>query len=261
MQLIKLTDGPRAMMSRRSVLTQVTPIPSYIPRQFVLDMLHDHDLMITLNPLVTRYVPCAPPAHALPDEYDSAWYEITDRIEYIPGTPLVSNVTYTACLHDIPTGVQSHVHAPAGLEIRGKWQVLGSEPGEKRHRELGEDQYGIPKEGLYLREDCEVRCNFLLMPTVRRNLKKSHATLVDRLLERAKRLVQDTNNSNNTITRTGESSGSLSVGGSGFPAYSSGKLPDEFTLSLRPLTTVIENPFDLVFEFQQGSQQNSANVR
>lgn len=244
-------------MSRRSVLTHVTPIPSHISRQFVLDILHDHDLMITLNPLITRYVRCDPPAHALPDEYDSAWYEVTDRIEYLPGTSLVGNVTYTACLHDIPTGVQSHIHAPAGLEIRGKWQVLGNEPGEKRYAELGEQEYGIPKEGLYLREDCEVRCNFMLMPTVRKNLKRSHTTLLDRILQRANRLMQGANNPAPRSGESGESSSLPGTGISGTPACSSGKLPEELALSLRPFTTEIEHPLNSVSGNQQGNQHFS----
>lgn len=173
-------------MNRRSTITHITPLPSHVSRDAVLALLHDHSTIITLNPLVTHHGRCTPPAHALPDEQASAWYEITDKIEYIPGTGLTGSVTYTACLHDTPNGLQTHIHAPAGLEIRGKWQLLGWLPGEKREViEISAEQNAIPKEGLYLREDSELKCNFFLAPFVKRNLHKSHKTLVKRLLETA----------------------------------------------------------------------------
>lgn len=174
-------------MNKRSQITHITPLPSYVSRDAVLELLHDHSTIITLNPLVTHHGRTPPPEHALPDEHSSAWYEITDKIEYIPGTSLTGSVTYTACMHDLPNGLQTHVHAPAGLEIRGKWQLLGWLPGEEReHPEIGTEQYGIPKEGLYLREDCDMKCNFFLTPFVKKNMHKSHKVLVDRLLKMAR---------------------------------------------------------------------------
>ncbi|EED13662.1 hypothetical protein TSTA_099150 [Talaromyces stipitatus ATCC 10500] len=178
-------------MNRRSQITHITPLPSYVSRDAVLELLHDHSVMITLNPLVTHHGRTTPPPHALPDEHFSAWYEITDKIEYIPGTGFTGSVTYTACMHDLPTGLQTHIHAPAGLEIRGKWQLLGWLPGEQRLApEIGIEQYDIPKEGLYLREDCDLRCNFFLTHFVKKNLYKSHELFVKRLLEMARERTQ-----------------------------------------------------------------------
>jgi hypothetical protein len=180
-------------MNRQSTVTHITPLPSpLVSRESVLALLHDHSTIITLNPLVTHHGRCPPPEHALADELDSAWYEITDRIEYVPGTGLAVDVTYTACMHDIPTGLQTHIHAPAGLEMRGKWQVLGWLPGENERRtafEIGADQHGVPKEGLYLREDCEMKCNILLVPFVKRSIHKAHKLLVERLVAMAGRMM------------------------------------------------------------------------
>jgi hypothetical protein len=171
-------------------LTHITPLPEYVTRDAVVTLLHDHSTMITANPLVTHHGRCTPPPNALPDEQDSAWYEITDKVEYIPGTSFTGSVTYTACMHDIPLGLQTHVHAPFGMDIRNKWQVLGWVPGEKREpAEIGAEQHGVPKEGLYLREDCELKCIFMLLPIVKRNIKKSHSVLVERLVERTSNLM------------------------------------------------------------------------
>lgn len=43
----------------------------------------------------------------------------------------------------------------------------------------------IPKEGLYLREDVDLSCNMLMMAFVKKDLKKSHKELVQRLIEKA----------------------------------------------------------------------------
>ncbi|CRG82746.1 hypothetical protein PISL3812_00091 [Talaromyces islandicus] len=177
-------------MSKHITLTHITPLPQYVTRDAVVTLLHDHSTMITANPLVTHHGRCTPPPNALPDEQDSAWYEITDKVEYIPGTSFTGSVTYTACMHDIPLGLQTHVHAPFGMDIRNKWQVLGWMPGEERTpAEIGADQHGVPKEGLYLREDCDLKCNFMLLPIVKRNIKKSHSVLVERLVEKTSHLM------------------------------------------------------------------------
>jgi len=56
-------------------------------------------------------------------------------------------------------------------------------PGEpKPAQELG---LGIPKEGLYLREDVDMKCNILLTKFVKGNLKKTHVVMVERLVEMA----------------------------------------------------------------------------
>lgn len=186
-------------MNKRSQITHITPLPSYVSRDAAIELLHDHSTIISLNPLVTHQGRTTTPEHALPDELSSAWYEITDRIEYIPGTSLSGSVTYTACMHDLPNGLQTHVHAPAGLEIRGKWQVLGWLPGEERDApEIGIEQHGIPKEGLYLREDCDMKCNFFLTPFVKKNLHKSHQILVKRLLKIARERTASNAGANGT---------------------------------------------------------------
>jgi hypothetical protein len=135
--------------------------------------------MIRLNPLVIRLQQTTPPPDASADEYDCAWYEITDEISYLPGGLYKGEVTYKACFNDLPNGIQTHTFAPAGLDLRGKWIVGGNEPGEPREKlELGTD---APREGLYVREDVDMRCNFLLTGFVKKNLTKSHKVVMDKL--------------------------------------------------------------------------------
>ena len=64
---------------------------------------------------------------------------------------------------------------------QGKWSVGGNEPGEEREpAEIGVQK---PRDGLYIREDVSLKCNVLLTSFVKKNLKKSHGVLVQRLVQ------------------------------------------------------------------------------
>lgn len=87
-------------------------------------MLHDHSAMIELNPLVLRHDTCDPPPNATPDEAEHAtWYSITDKINYLPGGLFSSEISYKASFYDLPMGLQTHVLAPAGVDIKSKWSM------------------------------------------------------------------------------------------------------------------------------------------
>lgn len=173
-------------MSKRTVYTNITPLPSQVTRQIALDELHDHAVMIKLNPLVIGFERTTPHKEAPADEYHCIWYEITDRVSYLPG--IKGQVKYKACFFDRPIGLQTHCYAPTGLDIKAKWSVGGNMPGEPREpRELGVD---TPRDGLYLREEVDMRCNIMMTGFVKKNLKNAHKVLVDRLLKKVE-IVED----------------------------------------------------------------------
>ena len=174
-------------MSKRSIFTVITPLPPTVTRQIAVDMLHDHTEMIELNPLVIEHHKCKPPKNASADEYNCTWYSLTDKISYLPGGMAKGKVTYNCCFHDLPTGIQTHCYAPMGLEIKEKWSVGGNMPGEPREvHELG--LKGVPKEGLYLREDCDMICSVFMIGYVKKTLKKAHSVLVERLLSKGEHI-------------------------------------------------------------------------
>ncbi|KAI1934003.1 hypothetical protein LOZ66_006096 [Ophidiomyces ophidiicola] len=178
-----------SLMSKRSVFTTVTPLPPYISRETVIETLHQHAEMIELNPLVIKHERCKPMATAPADEFHCIWYELTDKIHYLPGGIICGNISYKACFHDLPRGLQTHVYAPTGLDIKEKWTVGGNMPGEPREPvELGLTD--APREGLYLREDVDMRCNILSTNFVKKTLKKAHSVLIDRLILKADILRQ-----------------------------------------------------------------------
>jgi hypothetical protein len=176
-------------MPKRTLFTNITPLPRQVSREVAVAMVHNHDEMIELNPMVIEHHPIKTPRDAPADEFlDCVWQELTDKIHYLPGGLAKGKVSYKACFHDTPMGLQTHIYAPTGLDIREKWSIGGSLPGEPPEpRELGVD---VPRQGLYLREDCDMRCNILLSSFVRKNLDNAHKVLVERILKKAERLEE-----------------------------------------------------------------------
>ncbi|KAI0889102.1 uncharacterized protein GGS22DRAFT_67345 [Annulohypoxylon maeteangense] len=170
-------------MSKRTTFTTISTLPPGITREVVLNFLHSHVEMIDLNPLVIERHPISPPSHATPEERRCVWWSLTDKISYLPGGVVSGDITYTAAFNDLANGVQTHIYAPMGTDIRERWSLNGTLPGEPVEPvELG---IGAPRQGLYLREDVDLRCNFVMSSFVKKTLKKAHGTLVEKLLEKA----------------------------------------------------------------------------
>lgn len=176
-------------MGKRTLFTNITPLPSSVTREVAIAMLHDHNEMIELNPMVIEHHPIKAPRDASADEFlDCAWQELTDKVHYLPGGLVKGKVSYKACFHDLPSGLQTHIYAPTGLDIREKWSICGTLPGEPPvPRELGST---APAVGLYLKEEGEMRCNRFLSSFVRKNLDEAHRVLVERILRKAQLIEQ-----------------------------------------------------------------------
>lgn len=201
-------------MSKRTVFTTLTSLPTGITREIVLESLHDHVAMIDLNPLVEERHAIKAPAKATPEEFHCIWYSMTDKIQYLPGGMYSGKVTYSACFHDLSNGLQTHCYAPMGLDIKGKWTVGGTLPHEPVEPvEMG---LGAPKHGLWLREDVDMKCNVLMTSFVKKTLKKAHATLVERLVEKSHLLEAEAHNSRIWETKSNYSYHSSRTNGSRF---------------------------------------------
>ncbi|PSK56796.1 hypothetical protein B9Z65_6420 [Elsinoe australis] len=168
-------------LSSRDQFTKETPLPSSISRKQAVGLLHNHAEIIRLNPLVVDFHPTSKPAEAPEDESHWTWYEITDKITYLPG--VAQNVTYRGAFLDTPDGLHTHVYAPAGLEIRERWSVRdGSEASTSAGCGAADNPFQ-DNTGLVLCEDIDMTCNILLMAFVKKQLEGSHGVLTKRLLE------------------------------------------------------------------------------
>ncbi|KAI1753968.1 hypothetical protein F4782DRAFT_58487 [Xylaria castorea] len=180
------------VLRKKEMYTIVTPIPSFIPRQLAIDILHSHGEVITLNPLVLNHKQIKAPRDAASDEYFSTWYEITERVQFVPGMGRFGSgkISFNACFHDLPWGLQTHVYAPLNIDMRNKYRIGGNQPGVEapEQPEIGLAELGIPKDGLYLREDIEIRCNIAMVATVKAQMKAASKEMVQRIIKKAELL-------------------------------------------------------------------------
>ncbi|KAK4244494.1 hypothetical protein C7999DRAFT_35146 [Corynascus novoguineensis] len=180
------------MLRKKDVFTVITPIPGFIPRQLAIDILHSHSEVITLNPLVLGHKPIPAPQNAETDEYYSTWYEITERIQFVPGIGKIGSsvIKFNGCFHDMPWGLQTHIYAPMQVDLRNKYRIAGNQPGVEPPEipEIGLKALGVPSDGLYLREDIEIRCNVTVMSFVKSQQKKAGGEMVRRMIKKAELL-------------------------------------------------------------------------
>ncbi|UNI24957.1 hypothetical protein JDV02_010671 [Purpureocillium takamizusanense] len=181
------------MLRKKEAFTVVTPIPGFIPRQLAMDILHSHSEVITLNPLVLEHRPIAAPRNAAADEYYSTWYEIVERIQYVPGVGRAGSgkISFNGCFHDMPWGLQTHIYAPMNIDLRHKYRIGGNQPGvepPETRREIGLEALGAPADGLYLREDIELKCNIAMVGFVKSQLKSASKDMVQRIIKKAELL-------------------------------------------------------------------------
>lgn len=180
------------MLRKKETMTIITPIPGFIPRQLAIDILHSHGEVITLNPLVLEYKPITAPRDALADEFFSSWYSITERIQYIPGMGKAGSgkISFNGCFHDMPWGLQTHIYAPMSIDMRNRYRVQGNQPGIEPPEapEIGLEELGAPKDGLYLREDIDIKCNITMMSFVKSEMRKASKEMVGRMIKKAELL-------------------------------------------------------------------------
>lgn len=181
-----------SMLRKKEVFTVITPIPGFIPRQLAIDILHSHSEVITLNPLVLHHKPIKAPRTAASDEYYSTWYEITQQIQYIPGLGRLGSgkISFNGCFHDMPWGLQTHIYAPMSVDLRNRYRIAGNQPGVEppEQSEIGLSALGAPSDGLYLRDDVEIKCNVAVMSFVKSQLRAASKEMVGRIIKKAELL-------------------------------------------------------------------------
>lgn len=251
------------MMRKKTSYTNITPIPAHIPRQLAIDILQAHGEVIELNPLVTGFEGIKAPRDAPADEYYATWYEISQRIQYIPGIGKLGSgsIKFKGCFHDMPWGLQTHIYAPAGVDLRNKWQICGNQPGEPvEPRELGID---APPDGLYLREDIEIKCNMTMVGFVKKETKVASKTLVERLIKKAELLdagvLQGMMNKGKLVTRNPADRSSLNASSPHTSPYQQPPLPAQMTHYNIPASPHTSPKQPAQFHHQHQRQQSNSH--
>ncbi|MCJ1303290.1 hypothetical protein MMC08_006098 [Hypocenomyce scalaris] len=166
-------------------VTTTTNLLHTLSRTRILSALHNHPLMIELNPLVISHhcvdSSSSPGVYELPNS--TSTHRITDRVSYMPYHLWDSQITYMATFQNNETGLVTQVSAPLGVEIIGEWKLLSTS--ELSSIDHNEGSAGAPggEEDWVLQETATVSCSILLMPFVKAQIQQSHEEMHQRFRE------------------------------------------------------------------------------
>jgi hypothetical protein len=135
---------------------------SYLPAGTTLDNalqhLHNHDLLIRLDPELAHYETLP----SLPSAPNTKRYKVTDNMHTLPKGLWDTTVTFEAEITDTDEGIEWVIKAPLGLVQTTTWKVvktasLGSEEGV----------HGDVQGEWSLVEDVQIKASRLLVGTVK----------------------------------------------------------------------------------------------
>jgi hypothetical protein len=195
--------GIMAFLNSTHTTVVTSDLPSTVTIEQVLSVLHDHNAMITMNPLVISHKLLRPTLSRSRSSSNSSnastpsqssvasretkplppppTYEILDSLEP-PADPSADTdpgwvarmtakmtpktVTYTAQMRNVPHGLETVIHAPMGIRNFNTWSV----------REEGGR--------MVLEERAEMNANRLILGFVSKTAKESHEKLVRRFVDK-----------------------------------------------------------------------------
>lgn len=166
--------------------TVTTAIPSDIDARRVVDLLHNHSFVITLQPIVTRHSERS-------REVQIVCYDVWESIDLLPFGWWKQEIHFTATFEDKPDGVICRIEAPLGFGSRAEYTVRKTRSGELLSAtpstvEMGaRDEAGALFPGMVLEEEIESNCFFLLKPFVEMTMVPVRKKLHSRIIEEARR--------------------------------------------------------------------------
>lgn len=174
------SNNPSALNST-ATLHHVTHLPPGTSFAQALSALHNHDLLIRLDPEFSSYVTLPlDPAHP-----DTKRYKVTDHMAALPKGLWDSTVSFEAEMTDTEDGILWIVKAPLGLVQRTTWRCLKTEGLSE------EDRAGEGAGEWSLVEDVEINANRFLVGTVKgkceENWRGSHKRFCEHLVEGVER--------------------------------------------------------------------------
>lgn len=166
-------------LNTTATLRNVTHLPRSISYAQAVEQLHDHELLIRLDPEYASHE-TLPSDPATPE---AKIYKITDHMNALPAGLWDTKVTFEAHMTDLDDGILWLIKAPLGLTQKTTWRCLKTES-------LGEGDKGAnEEEGEWsLVEDVEIKANRMLVNTVKGkcedNWRGTHSRFLAQLKEK-----------------------------------------------------------------------------
>ncbi|KAF2994358.1 hypothetical protein E8E13_001070 [Curvularia kusanoi] len=143
-------------LTSTATLHHVTHIPAAIPKSRAIACLHNHDLLIRLDPELAHYEALPSP----PNAPNTKRYKVTDNMHTLPKGLWDTTVTFEAEMTNTDDGIEWVIRAPLGLVQQTTWRIV------KRDSLDGE---GVGGDGEWsLVEDVEIKANRLVTGTVKK---------------------------------------------------------------------------------------------
>jgi len=165
-------------MFRTTFTNNVTTlIPSDVDHQTIIKLLHDHDFLITMSPIVTRHSP-----RDKDPATDKITYDVWENIDLLPFGWWKHELHFTASFQNKDNGVVSWIEAPLGFNSKADYSIRGAKAEDDLKAAEGSDS-----SGMVLEENIESSCNLVFKPFVEMTMvpvrKKMHAQIVEKARE------------------------------------------------------------------------------
>ncbi|CAN9332437.1 unnamed protein product [Alternaria alternata] len=145
-------------LNTTATLHHVTHLPRSISFASAVSQLHNHELLIRLDPEYASHeiIPSDPSTPA------AKCYRITDHMNALPAGLWDTTVKFDAHMTDLDDGVLWIIKAPLGLTQRTTWRCLRTDTLEEADR-----AEGVEDSEWSLVEDVEIKANRMLVGTVK----------------------------------------------------------------------------------------------
>ena len=144
--------------SSTAKLHHVTPLPAGTTFSEAVEKLHDHDMLMRLDPEFASYETLESEA-ATPN---TKRYKVTDHLQTLLWD---TTVTFESQMTNTETGIQWVIKAPLGLLQRTSWRVVKSDEVDGKENS-GESEWCLV-------EDVEINASRLLLGTVKSKCESS----------------------------------------------------------------------------------------
>ncbi|KAF1971306.1 hypothetical protein BU23DRAFT_581682 [Bimuria novae-zelandiae CBS 107.79] len=144
-------------------LHHTTPLPAGTTFEAVIEKLHNHDLLIHLDPELHHYE-TLPADESAPN---TKRYKVTDHMHTLPKGLWDTTVTFESHITNTEDGVLWVIKAPLGLLQESKWTIVRNADVGKGKEKAAEDGDSAEKAEWSLVEEIEIKASRLLVGTVR----------------------------------------------------------------------------------------------
>lgn len=175
-----------SFFSTTATLYHVTPLPPGVTFEAAKPLLHNHDVLIKLDPDFDHY-------ETLPSTEDAPntkRYKVTDHLSAIPKGLWSSTVTFEAHITNTEEGMEWVIKAPLGLTQTTSWRIVRTSDLEKGKEKAvdkeAEEADTANKSEWSLVEDVLISGSRLIVGTVKGKCEQNWRGIHGRLLEHMK---------------------------------------------------------------------------